>query len=92
MSYVEFKNHSIVEDINHGQSRSLMATTRMETTHGLFSGKSDNVTSWQSVNVVRLGCLTHGACVGHWTPDYGAMGATGSACKRRWLKCYYLSM
>ena len=34
---------------------------------------SDNVTAWQSINVVCLGCLTHGACVGHWTPDYSAI-------------------
>ena len=36
-----------------------------------------NVTAWQSVNAVCIGCLTHGACacVGHWTPDYGAMEA-----------------
>jgi len=26
-----------------------------------------------------VGCLTHGACVGHWTPDYSAMEATCSA-------------
>jgi len=34
-----------------------------------------------------VGCLTHGACVGHWTPDYSAMEAIGSACKKkRWLE------
>ena len=53
---------------------------------------SDNVTAWQSVNAVCLGCMTHGACVGHWTPDYSAMEATGSAFKRRWLDCCHLSM
>ena len=47
----------------------------------VFSGQSDNVTAWQSVNAVCLGCLTHGTCVGHWTPDYSAMETTGSACK-----------
>ena len=33
--------------------------------------------------------------VGHWTPDYSAMEATGScysACNRRWLECCHLSM
>jgi len=45
----------------------------------LFSGQSDIVTAWQSFNAVCLGCLTHGACVGHWTPDYSAMEATSSA-------------
>ena len=45
----------------------------------LFSGQSDNVTAWQSVNAVCLGCLTHGACVGHWTPDYSAMETTSIA-------------
>ena len=59
----------------------------------LFSGWSDNITAWQSVNAVCLGCLTHGAYVGHWvTPDYSAMEATGSGCKRRWLECCHLSM
>jgi len=56
---------------------------------------SDIVTTWQSVNAVCLGCLTHGTCVGHYTPDYSAMEATGSAiaaCKRRWLECCHLSM
>ena len=42
----------------------------------LFSSQSDNVTAWQSVDAVCLGCLTHGACVGHWTRDYSAMEAT----------------
>ena len=37
-SYVKFKNHSIVEDLNHGKSSSSMATTRTETTQGPFSG------------------------------------------------------
>ena len=46
----------------------------------------------KSVNAVCLGCLTHGACVGHWTADYSAMEATGSASKRRWLECRHLSM
>ena len=32
--YVKFKNHSIVEDMNHGQSGSSIAMTRTETTHG----------------------------------------------------------
>ena len=45
----------------------------------LFSGQSDIVTAWQSVNAVCLGCLTHGARIGHWTPDYSTMEATGSA-------------
>ena len=58
----------------------------------LFSGQSDIVTAWQYVNAVCLGCLTHGAFVGHWTADYSAMEATGSACKRRWLECCHLSM
>jgi len=57
----------------------------------LFSGWSDNVTVWQSVSAVYLGCLTHGACVSHWTPDYNAIiEATGSACKGRWLECCHL--
>ena len=44
----------------------------------LFSGQSDIVTAWRSVNAVCLGCLTHGACVGHWTPDCSTMEANGS--------------
>ena len=52
------------------------------------------VTAWQSVNAVCLGCLTHSACVGHWTTDYSPMEATGSASasKRRRLECCHLSM
>ena len=46
-----------------------------------------NLSVWQSVSVVCLGCLTQGACVGHWTPDYSTMEVMGSACKRRWLVC-----
>ena len=44
----------------------------------LFSGQSDIITAWQSVNAMCLGCLTHGACVGYWTPDYSVMEATSS--------------
>ena len=39
----------------------------------LFSGQSDNVTARQSDSAVCLGCLTHCACVGHWTPDYSTI-------------------
>jgi len=45
----------------------------------LFSGQSDIITAWQSFNAGCVGCLTHSACIGHWTPDYSAMEATGSA-------------
>jgi len=51
----------------------------METIYGPIQWL--DVTAWQSVNAVCLGCLTHGACVGHWTPDYSVMEAIGSACK-----------
>ena len=52
------------EDLNHGQSTSLTATTRMETTHGLAYSvaRAIEVTAWQSVDAVCLCCLTHGSC------------------------------
>jgi len=44
-----------------------MATTRMETTHGITYSVSRvlEVTTWQSDDAVSLCCLTHGSC--HWT-------------------------
>ena len=44
----------IVEDVNHEQSTSLMATARMETTHELTYSMSRaiEVTTWQSVDDV----------------------------------------
>ena len=51
--------------MNHGQSNSTMATTRMETTHGLTysMARAIDITAWQSVDAIFLCCLTHGACV-----------------------------
>ena len=45
-----------IEDVNHEQSTSLMATTRMETTHGLTYSvfRATEVTTWQSVNAVAF--------------------------------------
>ena len=60
-----FGCYSRVEDVNHGQSNSSMATTRMETTHGLTNSvaRAIDITAWQSIDAVCLCCLTHGACV-----------------------------
>ena len=52
--------------MNHGQSASLMATTRTETTtQGLTYSvaRMMEVIAWQSVSAVYLCCLTHSACV-----------------------------
>ena len=69
--------------MNHGQSNSSVATTRMETTHGLTYSvaRAIDITAWQSVDTVCLCCLTRGVCVSidnivsevihgvsHWTP------------------------
>ena len=53
------------EDLNCGQSTSLMATTRMETTHGLTYSvaRAIEVTAWQSVDAVDAVCLTNVSCV-----------------------------
>ena len=49
-----------VEDMNHDQSTSSMATTRMETTHGLTYSvvRAIEVTAWQSVDTICHCCLT----------------------------------
>ena len=51
--------------MNHGQSNSSVATTRMENTHGLTYSvaRAIDITAWQSVDAICLCCLTHGACV-----------------------------
>ena len=42
-----------------------MATTRMETTHGLTYSlaRAAEVTAWQSIDAIYLCCRTHSACV-----------------------------
>ena len=66
------------EDLNHGQSTSLTATTRMETTHRLTYSVARviKLTAWQSVNAVCLCCLTHCSCV-------EVTGQSLLTCKRR---------
>ena len=56
--------------MNHGQSNSSMATTRMENTHGPTYpvATAIDITAWQSVDTVCLCCLTHGVYVSHCTP------------------------
>jgi len=78
--------------MNHGQSNSSMATTRMETTYGLTYSvaRAIDVTTWQSFDVVCLCCLTHGACV-KVTVLQRTMEVTTSA-RKRWLECCHLSM
>jgi len=50
--------------VNHEQFTSLMATARMETTHGLTYSvaRAIEVTTWQSVDAICHCCLTHGFC------------------------------
>jgi len=45
--------------MNHAQSNSLMATTRMETTHGLTYSVARviQVTTWHSGDAICLCCL-----------------------------------
>ena len=73
-------------DMNHEQSTSLMVTTRMETTHGLTYSVSRaiEVTTWQSVNAICLAWLTV-PVTGLRSLLATAMGATCSACQKRWL-------
>ena len=54
----------------HGQSSSLMATTKTETTRWLTYSVARviDIIAWQSVDTICLCCLTHGVCVSHWTP------------------------
>ena len=51
--------------MNHGQSNSVMATTRTETIHGLTYSMARviDITAWQSVDAICLCCLTRNACV-----------------------------
>ena len=65
LRHVLIKNHSRVDDMNHGQSNSSMATTRAETIHGhtYLMARTIHVTTWQSVDAVCLCCLTHSTCV-----------------------------
>jgi len=53
------------EDLNHGQSTSSssVATTRIETTHGLTYLVARVIEEWQSVDAICLCCLTNGSCV-----------------------------
>ena len=50
--------------------------TKTETIHGTIQWLERYC---NCMDAICLGCLTYGACVGHWTPDYSAMEATGSA-------------
>jgi len=54
----------IVEDVNHEQSTSLMATARMETTHELTYSVSRaiEVTTWQSVDAICHWTVCHCRC------------------------------
>ena len=82
------QNHSRVEDMNHGQSNSSMATKRTENTHGLTYpvARAIDITAWQSVDTVYLCCLTHGVCLSHWTPISSHNSAMDMA------RVYHLSM
>ena len=65
-----------------------MATTRMETTHGLsyLVARVIEVTAWQSVNAICLCCLTNGSC-------FEVIGLQFLlTCERRWLECCDMSM
>ena len=53
-----------------------MVMTKAETIHGTIQWPERYR---NSMAIFQWGCLTQGACVGHWTPDYSAMEATGSA-------------
>jgi len=57
--------------MNHGQSNSSMATTRMETTHGITYSvaRAIDITAWQSVAWLMVPdswCL----CQTHWTQPF----------------------
>ena len=77
---------AFTESLNHGQSNSAMATTRMETIHGLIysMARAIDITAWQSVDAICLCCLTHGACVKVTGLHHNSeKEATSSACKKK---------
>ena len=79
--------HKELEDRSRRREpTSSMTTTRIETTRGLTYSVSRvtevHVTTWQSVDVVCLCCLTHGS-VTELGSLLAEMEATGSAYQKR---------
>lgn len=83
--------------MNNEQPASSIVTTTMETTHRLTYSVARviEVSAWQSVNAICLCCVAHSSCIevkGLQSLLTRAMGATGSACQKRWLECNHLPM
>ena len=66
----------------------------METTHGLTYSvaKAIGVTVWKSVDSICHCCLTRVSCVEVTEPIFSGYSDGASACQKRWLECFRLSM